>query len=57
MRGRVAAKDVAPYLIFQLFGAAIAAAAVKFLSVGSVHAALAPEMGTRLSEYGLGQEQ
>ena len=42
MRGRVAAKDVAPYLIFQLFGAAIAAAAVKFLSVGSVHAALTP---------------
>lgn len=48
MRGRVAAKDVAPYLIFQLVGAAAAAVAVKFLSVGSVHAALTPQIGPSL---------
>jgi aquaporin Z len=48
MRGRVVAKDVAPYLIFQLLGAAIAAAAVKFLSVGSVHAVLIPPIGPAL---------
>jgi aquaporin Z len=29
VRGRVAAKDVAPYIVFQVFGAAIAAAAMK----------------------------
>jgi aquaporin Z len=48
MRGRVIAKDVAPYMIFQLLGAAIAAAAVKFLSVGSVHAVLIPPIGPAL---------
>ena len=48
IRGRVAAKDVAPYLVFQLLGAAIAAAAVKFLSVGSVHAAPTPPIGPAL---------
>jgi len=48
MRGRVAAKDVAPYLIFQLVGAAIAAVAVKFLIVGSVHTAMTPRVGPAL---------
>jgi aquaporin Z len=48
MRGRVVARDVVPYLIFQLLGAAIAAAAVKFLTVGSVHAVLTPAIGPAL---------
>jgi aquaporin Z len=48
MRGRVAAKDVAPYMVFQIIGAAIAAAAVKSLSVGSVPSALAPAIGPAL---------
>ena len=48
LRGRVAAKDVAPYLVFQLLGAAIAAAAVKFLSAGTVHATLTPSVGPAL---------
>jgi aquaporin Z len=48
VRGRVVAKDVAPYLIFQLLGAAIAAAAVKFLSAGSVPAVLIPSIGPAL---------
>jgi aquaporin Z len=42
VRGRVAAKDVAPYMVFQVVGAVIAAMAVKSLAVGTVHAAMTP---------------
>src|ERR1700736_4721087 len=48
MRGRVVAKDVAPYLIFQLLGAAIAAGVGKFRSGGSIHAVLIPPIGPAL---------
>lgn len=48
LRGRVAARDVAPYLVFQLLGAAIAAAAVKFLSARTIHATLTPSVGPAL---------
>jgi len=48
MRGRCAARDVAPYVLFQIFGAAIAAVAVKSLSVGNVKTALAPSIGPAL---------
>src|SRR5258706_16471287 len=48
MRGRVASKDVAPYMLFQIIGAAIAAAAVKSLSVGSVKTAMIPAIGPAL---------
>jgi aquaporin Z len=48
MRGRVAAKDVAPYILFQIVGAAIAAAAVKSLSVGRAQTTLTPAVGPAL---------
>jgi aquaporin Z len=48
MRGRCAAKDVAPYMLFQICGAAIAAVAVKSLNVGSVKTAMTPAIGPAL---------
>jgi aquaporin Z len=34
LRGKLETKDVAPYMIFQIFGAVLAALAVKYLKVG-----------------------
>ena len=40
MRGKCEAKDVAPYMAFQIFGAVLAAFAVKFLKGGAAVTAL-----------------
>ena len=45
MRGRCAAKDVLPYWIFQIAGAALAARAVQFLGQGAPVSALQPHLG------------
>src|SRR6202011_2631278 len=42
LRGKCEAKDVAPYMIFQVMGAMLAALAVKFLKGGAVVAAAHP---------------
>ena len=42
LRGRCEAKDVAPYMIFQIMGSALAALVVKFLKGGAVVAAAHP---------------
>jgi aquaporin Z len=42
LRGKCDAKDVAPYMIFQIIGAVLAAFAVKFLKTGSVVTPLQP---------------
>src|SRR5438270_7236157 len=42
MRGKCEAKDVAPYMIFQIIGALLAALAVKFLKGGAAVAPLQP---------------
>src|SRR6202166_2714532 len=42
MRGKCEAKDVAPYMIFQIMGAAVAALAVKFLKGGGAFTLLHP---------------
>lgn len=43
LRGKCDAKDVAPYMLFQVVGAALAALAVKFLKGGAAVAPLHPE--------------
>jgi aquaporin Z len=42
LRGKCEAKDVAPYMIFQIMGAVLAALAVKFLKGGAAVAPLQP---------------
>src|SRR5580698_6342836 len=42
LRGKCAAKDVAPYMISQIIGAVLAALAVKFLKTGSAVTPLQP---------------
>jgi aquaporin Z len=42
LRGKCEAKDVAPYMIFQIIGAVLAALAVKFLKGGAAVAPLQP---------------
>ena len=42
LRGKCKAKDVAPYMIFQIAGAVLAAFVVKFLKVGGAVAPLHP---------------
>src|ERR1700716_2372674 len=42
LRGKCEAKDVAPYMIFQVMGAVLAALAVKFLKTGSAVTPLQP---------------
>ena len=42
IRGRCETKDLAPYWIFQLIGAALAASAVKFLKTGAAVSAMTP---------------
>jgi aquaporin Z len=42
LRGKCAAKDVAPYMTFQILGAVLAALAVKFLKGGTAVAPLHP---------------
>jgi aquaporin Z len=42
LRGKCDAKDVAPYMVFQIVGAALAAFAVKFLKGGAAVAPLQP---------------
>jgi aquaporin Z len=42
LRGKCEAKDVAPYMIFQIIGAVLAAFAVKFLKGGTVVTPLQP---------------
>src|ERR1700716_3868187 len=42
LRGKCEAKDVAPYMIFQVMGAVLAALAVKYLKGGAVVAPLQP---------------
>lgn len=48
MRGRCSGKDVIPYWISQIIGAALAAAAVKFLKAGAEVTAMAPAVGPAL---------
>jgi aquaporin Z len=43
LRGKCDAKDVAPYMIFQIMGAMLAALVVKFLKGGAVVAPVQPE--------------
>jgi aquaporin Z len=45
MRGRLAAKDVVPYMIFQIVGAVLAAAVVGYLKSGAAVKALTPAVG------------
>lgn len=42
LRGKCEAKDVAPYMIFQIIGAVLAAFAVKFLKSGAIVTPLQP---------------
>ncbi|MEG9436031.1 aquaporin [Edaphobacter sp. HDX4] len=48
LRGKCEAKDVAPYMIFQVIGAGLAAYAVKFLKEGAAVAPLQPATGPAL---------
>jgi aquaporin Z len=48
LRGKCEAKDVAPYMIFQIVGAVLAAFAVKFLKSGAVVTPLQPATGPAL---------
>jgi aquaporin Z len=48
LRGRCEAKDVAPYMIFQIIGAVVAAYTVKFLKGGAAVTALQPATGQAL---------
>lgn len=48
LRGKCEAKDVAPYMIFQIIGAGLAAFAVKFLKEGAAVAPLQPVTGPAL---------
>jgi aquaporin Z len=43
IRGRCASKDVVPYMLFQVAGAALAASAVRYLKAGPATQALTPE--------------
>src|ERR1700752_3322819 len=42
LRGKCEAKDVVPYMVFQIVGATLAASAVRFLKEGSAIAPLKP---------------
>jgi aquaporin Z len=48
LRGKCEAKDVAPYMIFQVIGAVLAAFVVKFLKGGAAVTALQPATGPAL---------
>jgi aquaporin Z len=48
LRGKCEAKDVAPYMIFQVIGAVLAAFVVKFLKGGATVTALQPATGPAL---------
>lgn len=48
MRGRCDTKDVLPYMLFQVVGAAVAAAAVRYLKAGTVTLAMVPQVGPAL---------
>src|SRR5258706_5542213 len=48
IRGRCEGKDVIPYMVFQVMGAALAAAAVKFLKAGVTVTAMKPAVGPAL---------
>jgi aquaporin Z len=48
LRGKCETKDVAPYMIFQVIGAVLAAFVVKFLKGGAAVAALQPATGPAL---------
>jgi aquaporin Z len=52
LRGRCDTKDVAPYMMFQIVGAALAAGAVKYLRAGTQVAPLIIDLGPALlAEY------
>src|SRR5205085_6852783 len=52
IRGRVKTADVLPYITSQLIGAALAAAAVRFLRAGVVVTPMVPKIGpTLLAEF------
>src|SRR6267142_5762402 len=48
IRGKVSAADVAPYMVAQVLGAAVAATVVKFLRAGIDVTPLAPKVGPAL---------
>lgn len=48
LRGRCETRDVLPYMISQIAGAALAAVVVKFLRAGTVVTALSPAVGPAL---------
>src|SRR5258707_7123384 len=48
LRGKCETKDVAPYMIFQIMGAVLAALVVKFLKGGAAVVPLQPETVTAL---------
>ena len=48
LRGRCDTKDVAPYMIFQIIGASLAATAVKFLRSSDTVSPMAPAVGPAL---------
>src|SRR3977135_1937071 len=48
LRGKCEAKDVAPYMIFQIIGAVVAASVVKLLKGGAAVTALQPATGPAL---------
>ena len=48
LRGRLAAADVAPYMLFQVVGAALAAAVVSFVRSGAPVVAIHPAVGPAL---------
>lgn len=48
IRGRCETKDVAPYMVSQIIGAAVAAGIVKFLKAGTVVTAMNPAVGPAL---------
>ncbi len=48
IRGRCEGKDVIPYMVFQVMGAAVAAAVVKFLKAGVTVTAMRPAVGPAL---------
>ncbi|OFV99367.1 MAG: porin [Acidobacteria bacterium RIFCSPLOWO2_12_FULL_54_10] len=48
LRGRCDSKDVAPYIIFQLIGASLAASAVKFLRSSETVSPMTPAVGPAL---------
>jgi aquaporin Z len=48
IRGKCDTRDVAPYMLFQVIGALLAAAAVKFLTAGTTVIAISPATGPAL---------